>query len=127
MEKLAALLLCAALAGCVTLTEQPRAVVMRAGKLDVQSLGCDAAGAAAASAADGDALDANAIRIVSWNIHKQGDDGWQSDLRRFVSSAEVVLLQEATIDDELRRIVEDAGFDWVLASPFSMAVTTSAC
>ena len=35
-----------------------------------------------------------------------------------MSSAEVVLLQEATIDDELRRILEDAGFDWVLASSF---------
>jgi endonuclease/exonuclease/phosphatase (EEP) superfamily protein YafD len=107
-----------ALAGCVTLTSEPRAVVLRAGKLDVQSLRCDVASIDRSVAAASEALDGRAIRVVNWNIHKQDDPGWQDDLARFVAAADVVLLQEAVVDADLRRIVEDTGFGWVMASSF---------
>jgi endonuclease/exonuclease/phosphatase (EEP) superfamily protein YafD len=105
-------------AGCVTLTEEPRALVFRAGNIAVKSIRCDGARTIASQGGAGGALDPRSIRLVSWNIHKQGDPGWQRDLARFVDASDVVLLQEVVLDDELRRIVEAAGDSWVMASSF---------
>jgi len=118
MRTLAVAALCGALAGCVTLTEQPRALIWRAGALAVRTLSCDAARTAVAKATSTDGLDPRAIRVVTWNIHKQADDGWQRDLVRFLAASDVALLQEAVLDDELGGIVERAGMGWVMASSF---------
>jgi len=118
MRTLAVAALCGALAGCVTLTEQPRALIWRAGALPVETLSCDAARTAVATATFSDGLDPRAIRVVTWIIHKQADDGWQRDLVRFLAASDVVLLQEAVLDDELGGIVERAGMGWVMASSF---------
>ncbi len=118
MRALAAAALCALAAGCITLTEAPRALVWGGGELAVAQLRCDEASAVAAARSAGDALDPHAIRIVTWNIHKQDDAGWQRDLARFVDASDIVLLQEVVLDDELRAIVERAGLGWVMASSF---------
>lgn len=36
------------------------------------------------------------FRLLSWNIHKGVDNGWQRDLRNLVQNKQFVLLQEAT-------------------------------
>lgn len=41
------------------------------------------------------------IRLLSWNIHKGADQGWQQDLERFSQNQDFVLLQEATPDQNL--------------------------
>jgi endonuclease/exonuclease/phosphatase (EEP) superfamily protein YafD len=110
--------LCALAAGCVTLTEAPRALIWGAGELAIAELRCDEASALAAGETTGEALDPRAIRIVTWNIHKQDDPGWQRDLARFVDGSDLVLLQEVVLDAELRAIVERAGRAWVMASSF---------
>jgi endonuclease/exonuclease/phosphatase (EEP) superfamily protein YafD len=63
-------------------------------------------------------LDPDALRIVSWNIHKQGDAGWQRDLRSLGAASDVVLLQETVLDAQLRQLIADAGLRWVMASSF---------
>jgi endonuclease/exonuclease/phosphatase (EEP) superfamily protein YafD len=113
---LALVAIAAALAGCITLTQDPRAVVYRSGQFDVQRLRCDDAAAAALTARSDDALDADAIRVVSWNIHKQADEGWQRDLERFARAADLVLLQEVELEADLPELVESAGHSWVMAS-----------
>jgi endonuclease/exonuclease/phosphatase (EEP) superfamily protein YafD len=111
-----------ALAGCVTLTVEPRALLLdSSGKVEVQSLGCTGpamvqrrtSGMAAAQA-----LDPDAIRILTWNVHKQDDSGWQDDLTRFTAANDIVLLQEAVLRPDLRAIIEQAGMRWVMASSF---------
>jgi endonuclease/exonuclease/phosphatase (EEP) superfamily protein YafD len=106
------------LAGCVSITVQPRALLLGSdGHVSVQSLACRGPHAARpAAAAQG--LDPSAIRIVTWNVHKQEDRGWQRDLATFVAGNDIVLLQEAVLDPALRRIVEDGGMHWVMASSF---------
>ena len=109
-------------ASCVTLTVEPRALLLDStGKVEVQSLACSgptmvarrASGMAAA-----EALDPSAIRVLTWNVHKQGDKGWDGDLARFAASSDVVLLQEAVLEPQLRAIIEGAGMRWVMASSF---------
>ena len=90
----------------------------------MQTLACPRAVARAlnppaAPAAGG--LDPSAIRIVSWNIHKQADPGWQRDLRTLGAANDVVLLQEIVLDPPLRELIADEGLRWVMASSFLMS------
>ena len=73
----------AALSGCVTLTELPRGVSsMGDGSLQVAAIGCETVRVPPSEDASA-ALDPRAIRLFSWNLHKQGDPGWERDLARF--------------------------------------------
>ncbi|HSV17232.1 MAG TPA: endonuclease/exonuclease/phosphatase family protein [Casimicrobiaceae bacterium] len=118
----AALAALAAMPGCVTLTVEPRALLLdSSGNVDVQTLACDGPAFAAREAsgrAAAEAVDPLAIRIVTWNIHKQDDAGWQEDLARFVADDDIVLLQEAVLEPRLRSVFERGGLRWVMASSF---------
>ncbi|OOF58155.1 endonuclease/exonuclease/phosphatase family protein [Rodentibacter myodis] len=46
-------------------------------------------------------LEKSRIRLLSWNIHKGEDKGWQQDLARFSQDQDFVLLQEATPQQNL--------------------------
>jgi endonuclease/exonuclease/phosphatase (EEP) superfamily protein YafD len=113
---LAAALATALLAGCVSVTERPRALVLDGGgRVEVESLAC---GPVRARVAGAPALDPSSIRILTWNVHKQADAGWQRDLAAFVAGNDLVLLQEAVLDASLRQVVEGDGMRWVMASSF---------
>ena len=76
-----------ALAGCVSLTVEPRALLLDSdGHVQVQSLACTGPAFTARlgrTMADSEALDPAAIRLLTWNIHKQDDPGWDRDLTTF--------------------------------------------
>lgn len=46
-------------------------------------------------------LENQRVRLLSWNIHKGTDKGWQEDLARFSEEQDFVLLQEATPQQKL--------------------------
>ncbi|MCC6196580.1 MAG: endonuclease/exonuclease/phosphatase family protein [Burkholderiales bacterium] len=110
------------LAGCVALTVDPRALIYSPDGIAVRSLPCPAAAQAARAAVTVTpamrALDPARIRLVTWNIHKQADAGWERDLARFAADYDVVLLQEVTLTDALGEILHAAGLRWVMASSF---------
>lgn len=106
-----------ALAGCVTITTQPRAIVRTPDGTAVRVLPCRAV-AAARSPAHAAPLDPAAIRVLSWNIHKQADPGWLRDLGTFSQRSDLVLLQEAVLDPSIQRLIDGAGLDWIMASSF---------
>jgi endonuclease/exonuclease/phosphatase (EEP) superfamily protein YafD len=118
-------------AGCVSITTAPRALLMRDdGTVQVRTLACprdtaraaETGHAASRGAVPSPAgLDPNAIRIVSWNIHKQSDSGWQRDLRTASTHTDLVLLQETVLDPPLRDLIGDAGLRFVMASSFLMS------
>jgi len=117
---LSAIAVATALSACVTVPDAQRLVTLsNGGGLDVIVRPCDRrlddAGVAVVAAA---ALDADNVRIASWNLHKGADDGWQADLARIAASNDVVLLQEALLDDDLRSVLDSAGLHWQLASSF---------
>jgi endonuclease/exonuclease/phosphatase (EEP) superfamily protein YafD len=112
----------AVLCGCITLTVEPRAVVsVPGGAVRVMTLKCGAVEHVLRTAADsnaGDALDRRPLRLLVWNIHKQGDSGWERDLSAFAAASDVVLLQESVLQPPLPEILDDSGLRWVMASSF---------
>ncbi|OOF62123.1 endonuclease/exonuclease/phosphatase family protein [Rodentibacter sp. Ppn85] len=46
-------------------------------------------------------LEKKHLRLLSWNIHKGSDQGWRQDLARFSQDQDFVLLQEATVEQNL--------------------------
>jgi endonuclease/exonuclease/phosphatase (EEP) superfamily protein YafD len=114
--------LCAlSLSSCVVLTALPRAVVQEPdGSLVIRSIPCTNGGVAPESgrAATNARLDPNAIRVLTWNIHKQGDAGWDRDLPQFAASSDLVLLQEAVLSPALLSILDAEHLRFTMASSF---------
>src|SRR5256885_928877 len=121
--RIAAAALLALLAACVSVPPEPRALFLRdEGDVQTQSIACATTGRAILREeieAGRGALDPQAIRVLTWNIHKEEDAGWQDDLAKFVQSNDIVLLQEVTLNDALRRVIENAKLRWILASSFA--------
>jgi endonuclease/exonuclease/phosphatase (EEP) superfamily protein YafD len=122
MRSLAAAVPALLLAGCVVLTDQPRALIDGPDGVAVRTLPCAAAVETARAWVPAEppaaALDPSAIRVTTWNLHKEADDGWGADLARFAASTDALLLQEVTLADPVREILRDAKLRWVMASSF---------
>ncbi len=109
----------ASLAACVTIADAPRAVVDGPFAVPVVAPDCAAAAQAARAApAAAAGVDPAAIRVATWNVHKEDDDGWQDDLARFAAGSDALLLQEVVLQPPLQAILRDAGLAWVMASAF---------
>ncbi len=114
------------LGACVSITADPRAILAGPDGVEVRTLPCEAAvgavrrwfPAASPPGARGAELDPARIRVLTWNIHKQDDAGWDADLARFAATHDIVLLQEVTLADPLTDILRAAGLRWVMASSF---------
>ena len=104
------------LAGCVTVPDADRLVMPGdAGAIAVVARPCGAAAEQPAALAP--ALPAT-FRLASWNIHKGFDAGWAADLARIAAADDVVLLQEAWLDDTLRTTLGAAGLAWRMTGAF---------
>jgi len=60
------------------------------------------------------------FRMLSWNLHKNDDPGWETDLARFAAASDLLLIQEAALTARLERVLQDAGYHWLLASSFML-------
>jgi endonuclease/exonuclease/phosphatase (EEP) superfamily protein YafD len=104
------------------LTTDPRAVIYGPDGVAVRTLPCAAAvEAVKAYAPKADAtgaLDPSRIRLLTWNIHKEDDAGWQDDLARFAADNDILLLQEVRLVDPLTETLQRAGLRWLMASSF---------
>lgn len=122
---LAPLALALALAACATVPTEERLLTLQpGGAIAASSQPCgtprQAAPAPVAGAAPVQAaLDPQALRIVSWNIHKGEDAGWQADLARFGADHDVLLLQEAVLTPAMRAVLERASFNWHMVGAFA--------
>jgi endonuclease/exonuclease/phosphatase (EEP) superfamily protein YafD len=111
----------ATFAGCVHHYDADQAIVLdRSSGPVVIPAGCDAATPEASVAADG-SLDPHAISLITWNIHKNADPGWESDLSLFAAAHDLVLLQEAHIEPSITNILEASGHQWKQASAFGVS------
>ena len=107
-------LLLALVGACVTFPDEERVLTAdRDGRVMARDLPCAAIAAPSAGAR---ALDGGALRVLAWNLHKNDDPGWDTDLARFAAESDLLLIQEAALTPELRRVVETAGYRWLLAS-----------
>lgn len=121
MRQVAALALLPCLSACFSVTVDPRALTRQPdGTVLAQSQSCighDPGRAAGAGSTTG-SLDPRAIRVATWNIHKEADSGWEHDLSWLARDHDVLLLQEVTLDDALRRIIDGEHLHWIMASSF---------
>jgi endonuclease/exonuclease/phosphatase (EEP) superfamily protein YafD len=60
------------------------------------------------------------LRVASWNLHKNGTPGWDTDLARIAAGSDLLLLQEAAISQALLQVLAAAGYDWTLAGSFAL-------
>jgi endonuclease/exonuclease/phosphatase (EEP) superfamily protein YafD len=102
---------------CATIPVQQRALFAgRDGEVIARVQPCGGSEGAPDAAAE--LFDGESLRVISWNLHKNRDAGWNTDLARFASNTDLVLIQEAALTPELRGVVETAGLSWFLAGAF---------
>jgi len=119
LRTLAAAALLPLLASCVSITENARALMYQPEGVAVRSLDCaEAVRTSGERWSQAKAIDASAIRLLTWNIHKQEDSGWDQDLARFAAAADILLLQEVTLTPPIEQLLHSADLGWVMASSF---------
>jgi endonuclease/exonuclease/phosphatase (EEP) superfamily protein YafD len=107
-------------AGCATVPAEQQAFLPGPdGRIASQSLRCAGSATSPAAPTPRAALPGPTLRVMSWNLHKNDDAGWDRDLARFAAGSDLVLIQEAALTAQLKRVLADAGLDWLLASAFN--------
>lgn len=105
--------------GCVVIQDQPY-VVKSGGDQIIQHVAqsCDQLEITRETGSPDRALAADNFSILSWNIHKGADEGFQNDLKNHSRDIDILLLQEAALSNELENWL---GYDfnkWLLAVAF---------
>jgi endonuclease/exonuclease/phosphatase (EEP) superfamily protein YafD len=62
------------------------------------------------------ALDPEGFSLMVWNMLKGNRQGWEKDFYTLGREADVILLQEAHLTDEMRRALQTIEMDWCLAA-----------
>lgn len=103
--------------GCATVPPVQLAYSPGGGdELHSAPLPCTGAAPAAAPVADADRLPAPQLRVLSWNLHKNADPGWEPDLARFAAESDLLLIQEVALTPALRAVLAGAGHArWTMA------------
>ena len=84
-----------------------------------QHVGCVVPESEASSGTGMQALDPRSIRLLSWNIHKTSDPGWEVDLARYAAENDLLLLQEAVLNAPLRELFKRQGYSWEMVGAFT--------
>lgn len=63
-------------------------------------------------------LSPNSISIFDWNMHKGQDKNWDVDFLRLSRATDIILLQEASLNDRLQDVLEQKNLHWNLNSAF---------
>jgi endonuclease/exonuclease/phosphatase (EEP) superfamily protein YafD len=62
--------------------------------------------------------DSSGFSLLSWNIQKENHKGWDTDLVRFSKSADILVIQEAFLTEDLRRLLRRRPHYWHLVTAF---------
>lgn len=76
----------------------------------VISAPCPAVGISSERQLPSAGLNPERIRVLSWNIQKSNTTGWQQELQRLASQADLVLLQEARLQADVMPILDHQSF-----------------
>ncbi len=63
-------------------------------------------------------LSASGFSLLSWNIQKEKRKGWQDDLVRLSQNVDILLIQEAFLSEELRRLLNLKSYHWQMVTAF---------
>ncbi len=114
-----------AMTGCVVIPEQPQIVSQTpGGKIHITAGACDMDTTQAVKLVKLEqqnniqALDPNGFSVLNWNIYKGNREKWKDDFSNFAMEQDIVLLQEALLNDELKTILKNRGLSWHLNTAF---------
>ncbi len=63
-------------------------------------------------------LDADEFTLLNWNMYKGNKTGWDSDFLQLTHKADVVLLQEAYLNEAMTEALRRSQLNWGLATAF---------
>ncbi len=63
-------------------------------------------------------LPADGFTLVNWNMYKGRKSGWEADFLRLIRDADVVLLQEAYLNEAMAEALRRSQLNWGLATAF---------
>jgi len=63
-------------------------------------------------------LDANNITILNWNIYKGEKKNWASDFRQLSNGKDLVIIQEARLNPEVKETLKKQSIHWTLNTGF---------
>ena len=58
------------------------------------------------------------ISVLTWNMYKQSRDDWYTDFYRFSYDQDVLVLQEAYLDDRLISVLSNSTYNWSMTTAF---------
>jgi endonuclease/exonuclease/phosphatase (EEP) superfamily protein YafD len=64
------------------------------------------------------ALDSNGFSLLSWNIQKGMRVGWEEDFSRLSYNKDLIIIQEVSLTDSTRRLLQERYHHWDLALAF---------
>ena len=67
---------------------------------------------------DGKTLAVGGFSLVNWNMYKARRAGWEQDFQRLARDADVVLLQEALLTEQVLEVLRRSQLNWRLATAF---------
>ena len=117
LERVALAVALAVVAGCATVSETDRAWIETEGEARVVPLGCPPREMVTSKV--GNLPSDRELNVVSWNIHRNTNTGWEADLARFAKASDLVILQEATLTAALREQFAQASRVWTHADAWA--------
>lgn len=58
------------------------------------------------------------ISVLSWNMYKQSRENWADDFNRLSSNQDLLILQEAYLDNKLDSALSKSLYDWTMTTAF---------
>ena len=88
-------------------------------------IGCDLEGISQTGSAESHALDGTQIKLANWNIQKASQQGWRHDLQLLGEDIDLLLLQEAVLERELAKAIDDRDLHSVFAPGYQTGAEQS--
>ena len=63
-------------------------------------------------------FNASGFSLLCWNIQKENQEGWESDFVRLSQNADILIIQEAFLTEDLRRLLNIRSYYWQLVTAF---------
>ena len=107
------------LAGCIHIPIQPQLGHSSANSTKQQSTRCTSdMSLSQESEAANSGLSPERISVLSWNMYKQSRDNWAPDFHHLSHEQDLLILQEAYMDDRLTSVLSESPYNWAMTTAF---------
>lgn len=110
------------LSACVSIPEQPQ-IISQTGNGEISTLSgsCKTSTAQLASYSSNlveHELNPAGFSVLNWNVYKGNRETWKKDFINFSAQQDIVMLQEALLNDELKSVLHGHRLNWHLNTAF---------